>query len=162
MCLMHTDLPVPDGPRIIEIWPSGMPRLRPFRTVLRPKVFLTSMNSTASDSAVESRLRPVCHWYSSARSNLSPCGSGSSSTDARVSRVGCSCWSAGGGGGGGGGGGRLPLGVGLSAGTSCWRVSSSLCSSMTSPRYPKQVCLTASAPDWGIRVEAPEHLCAEH
>ena len=48
MCLMHTDLPVPDGPRIIEIWSSGMPRLRPFRIVLRPNDFLTSMNSMAS------------------------------------------------------------------------------------------------------------------
>ncbi len=48
MCLMHTDLPVPDGPRIIEIWLSGMPRFRPFRIVLRPKDFLTSMNSMAS------------------------------------------------------------------------------------------------------------------
>ena len=46
MCLMHTDLPVPEGPRIIEICPSGRPRLRPFRIVLRPNDFLTSMNST--------------------------------------------------------------------------------------------------------------------
>ena len=36
MCLMHTDFPVPDGPRIIVIIPSGMPRLRPSSTVLRP------------------------------------------------------------------------------------------------------------------------------
>src|SRR5690242_12938408 len=114
MCLMHTDLPVPEGPRIIEIWPSGMPRLRPLRTVLRPKVFLTSMNSTASDSALDGRLRPVCHLYSSSPSCSSPRGSGSSMTAARVvssragaccSRVGCS--DAGGGGGGGGGGGTL-------------------------------------------------------
>ena len=62
MCLMQTDLPVPDGPRIIEIWLSGMPKLRPFRIVVRPKLFLTSMNSTAS---VEpwSRLVPECHLY---------------------------------------------------------------------------------------------------
>ena len=61
MCLMHTDLPVPDGPRIIEIWLSGMPKFRPLRIVVRPKDFLTSMNSIAS---VEpwSRLRPECHW----------------------------------------------------------------------------------------------------
>ena len=59
MCLMQTDLPVPDGPRIIEIWPSGSPRFRPFRITLRPNAFFTSMNSTAS---VEpwSRLRPEC------------------------------------------------------------------------------------------------------
>ena len=55
MCLMQTDLPVPDGPRIIEIWPSGRPRLRPFRIVLRPKDFFTSMNSTASVSALSLR-----------------------------------------------------------------------------------------------------------
>ena len=48
MCLMHTDFPVPDGPRIIEIWFSGRPRLRPFRIVLRPNDLWTSMNSTAS------------------------------------------------------------------------------------------------------------------
>ena len=61
MCLMQTDLPVPDGPRIIEIWLSGMPRLRPLRIVLRPNDFFTSMNSIAS---VEpwSRVRPECHW----------------------------------------------------------------------------------------------------
>ena len=29
MCLMQTDLPVPDGPRIIEILSFGIPRLRP-------------------------------------------------------------------------------------------------------------------------------------
>src|SRR5215212_1558619 len=48
MCLMQTDLPVPDGPRIIEIWLSGMPRLRPFRILLRPNALCTSMNSSAS------------------------------------------------------------------------------------------------------------------
>ena len=48
MCLMHTDFPVPEGPRIIVIIPSGMPRLRPSSTVLRPNDFTTSMNSTVS------------------------------------------------------------------------------------------------------------------
>ena len=48
MCLMHTDFPVPEGPRIIVIMPSGMPRLRPSSTVLRPNAFTTSMNSTVS------------------------------------------------------------------------------------------------------------------
>ena len=61
MCLMQTDLPVPDGPRIIEIWLSGRPRLRPFRIVLRPNALTTSMNSTASSEPC-SRVRPVCHW----------------------------------------------------------------------------------------------------
>src|SRR5919112_1400312 len=65
MCLMQTDFPVPDGPRIIEIWLSGSPRLSPFSTRLRPNAFTTSMNSTASSEPC-SRLRPVCHWYSSA------------------------------------------------------------------------------------------------
>ena len=48
MCLMHTDLPVPDGPRIIEILSSGMPMLRPRRILLRPNALWTSTNSTAS------------------------------------------------------------------------------------------------------------------
>ncbi len=64
MCLMQTDLPVPDGPRIIEIWLSGMPRFRPLRIVLRPNDFLTSMNSIASMPPC-SRLWPVCQRYSS-------------------------------------------------------------------------------------------------
>ena len=52
MCLMHTDLPVPDGPRIIEILPSGMPMFRPRRILLRPKALWTSTNSTASAAPV--------------------------------------------------------------------------------------------------------------
>ena len=36
MCLMQTDLPVPDGPRIIEILSSGMVRFSPCRILLRP------------------------------------------------------------------------------------------------------------------------------
>ena len=60
MCLMHTDFPVPDGPRIIEIIPSGMPMLRPRRMRLRPNALWTSMNSIASGRPV-SRLTPVCH-----------------------------------------------------------------------------------------------------
>ena len=60
MCLMQTDLPVPDGPRIIVIIPLGMPRLRPSSTVLRPKRLTTSMNSTVS-----SRPWPrIVPWYS--------------------------------------------------------------------------------------------------
>ena len=64
MCLMQTDLPVPDGPRIIEILPSGRPMFRPRRILLRPKALWTSMNSTASGTPV-GRLMPVCQWYSS-------------------------------------------------------------------------------------------------
>ena len=48
MCLMHTDFPVPDGPRIIEILSSGMPMFRPRRILLRPNALWTSTNSTAS------------------------------------------------------------------------------------------------------------------
>ena len=50
MCLMHTDLPVPDGPRIIEILPSGRPMFRPRRILLRPNALWTSTNSTASSA----------------------------------------------------------------------------------------------------------------
>ena len=64
MCLMQTDLPVPDGPRIIEIFPSGMPMFRPRRILLRPNALCTSTNSTASGTPV-GRWAPVCHWYSS-------------------------------------------------------------------------------------------------
>ena len=64
MCLMQTDLPVPDGPRIIEILPSGMPMFRPRRILLRPNALCTSTNSTASGTPV-GRWAPVCHWYSS-------------------------------------------------------------------------------------------------
>ena len=71
MCLMHTDLPVPDGPRIIEILPSGRPMFRPRRILLRPKALWTSTNSTASGAPV-GRLRPVCHWYSSSSRRRRP------------------------------------------------------------------------------------------
>ena len=36
MCLMQTDLPVPDGPRIIDTIPSGSPMFRPRRICVRP------------------------------------------------------------------------------------------------------------------------------
>ena len=48
MCLMQTDFPVPDGPRIIEILSSGIDMLSPRRIWLRPNDLWTSMNSTAS------------------------------------------------------------------------------------------------------------------
>src|SRR4051794_7384864 len=64
MCLMQTDFPVPDGPRIIEILSFGMPMLRPRRILLRPNALWTSTNSTAS-STPDERFLPVCHLYSS-------------------------------------------------------------------------------------------------
>src|SRR3954451_8455433 len=66
MCLMHTDLPVPEGPRIIEIRSSGRPMFRPRRIRLRPNALWTSMNSMAS-SLPEARrlLSSSWYWYSS-------------------------------------------------------------------------------------------------
>src|SRR3954447_25289399 len=84
MCLMHTDLPVPDGPRIIEILPSGRPMFRPRRILLRPKALWTSTNSTASGTPV-GRFRPVCHWYSSSPPSRPPVGGASRTTDSRSS-----------------------------------------------------------------------------
>ena len=60
MCLMQTDFPVPDGPRIIEILSSGMAMLSPRRIWLRPNALWTSTNSTASVVPV-GRCLPVCH-----------------------------------------------------------------------------------------------------
>ena len=60
MCLMQTDLPVPDGPRIIEIWFSGRPMFSPRSTWLRPNDLCTSMNSIASGCS-DGRIVPV--WY---------------------------------------------------------------------------------------------------
>src|SRR4051794_15759349 len=71
MCLMHTDFPVPDGPRIIEILSFGMPMFRPRRILLRPNALWTSTNSTASWTP-DGRFLPVCHWYSSSCSVTSP------------------------------------------------------------------------------------------
>src|SRR4051812_6858641 len=64
MCLMQTDFPVPDGPRIIEILSFGIPMFRPRRILLRPNALWTSTNSTASSTPL-GRFLPVCHWYSS-------------------------------------------------------------------------------------------------
>ena len=69
MCLMHTDLPVPEGPRIIEICPSGRLMFRPRSTWLRPNDLCTSMNSIASrltghrwrESSPVARTRNVPH-----------------------------------------------------------------------------------------------------
>ena len=84
MCLMQTDFPVPEGPRIIEILPSGMPMFRPRRILLRPKALWTSMNSTAS-GAPEGRWAPVCQRYSSSSSR--PGGGASRVTAARTGSV---------------------------------------------------------------------------
>src|SRR3979490_1372287 len=65
MCLMQTALPVPDGPRIIEILFSGSDMLSPRSTWLRPKDLCTSTNSIASGSPV-ARISPV--WYSNSSS----------------------------------------------------------------------------------------------
>src|SRR5579859_6233642 len=62
MCLMQTDFPVPDGPRIIEIESSGSDMFRPRRTWLRPNDLCTSMNSIASGLPV-GRITPA--WNSS-------------------------------------------------------------------------------------------------
>src|SRR4051795_8475673 len=75
MCLMQTDFPVPEGPRIIEILSFGMPMFSPRRILLRPNALWTSTNSTAS-STPDGRFLPVCHLYSS--SSCACCVLGSS------------------------------------------------------------------------------------
>ena len=37
MCLMHTDLPVPDGPMIIEIWLVGQAHVQPAQHLVAPE-----------------------------------------------------------------------------------------------------------------------------
>src|SRR5215210_6006935 len=151
MCLMQTDFPVPDGPRIIEIWLSGRPRLRPFSTRLRPKALTTSMNSTASSEPC-SRFVPVCHWYSSASAceprscvispvdfgaSASSCCCSSCCSSPRVSSQSL------------GSSGRVSASSPVSR--SC-AFSSSLRSSLTSPS-PAYRC------SW---IRAPEDLCPHH
>src|SRR4051812_6719559 len=79
MCLMHTDFPVPDGPRIIEILSSGRPMFRPRRILLRPKALWTSTNSIASVTPAGRSRWPLC----SANSSSSSSGPGSLTTDTR-------------------------------------------------------------------------------
>src|SRR4051812_13941863 len=145
MCLMQTDLPVPDGPRIIEILPSGMPMLSPRRILLRPNALCTSTNSTASGTPV-GRWAPVCHWYSS--SGL-PCPldassrrlySGSSSGRRPTSSVTSAC-------------------VGCSDCTFCVRSSGCPCGGCCRGNW---VSSLISASDWCAWVGAPEQLGAEH
>src|ERR1700694_1317595 len=83
MCLMHTDLPVPEGPRIIEILFSGSAMFRPRSTWLRPKDLCTSTNSIASGAPV-CLIVPV--WCSN--SSLRASGSAISSSPDRGSRIG--------------------------------------------------------------------------
>src|SRR3954462_7421475 len=64
MCLMQTDFPVPDGPRIIEILSFGIPMFRPRRILLRPNALWTRTKSTAS-SDPDCRFLPVCPLYPS-------------------------------------------------------------------------------------------------
>src|SRR4029079_6001551 len=77
MCLMQTDFPVPDGPRIIEILSSGISRFSPRRILLRPNALCPSTNSAAASPPVE-RCSPVCQRYSSswAGSGGASCGRG--------------------------------------------------------------------------------------
>src|SRR5215207_5816791 len=154
MCLMHTDLPVPEGPRIIEIWLSGRPRLRPFSTRLRPNALTTSMNSTASSEPC-SRLVPVCHWYSSASAweprawVISPVPRFAVAGAAALSSAGCSCST-----------------VVCSCGSCCStpRLCSQSCgSSGRSPSPSLRSSLTAPSPTyWCSWIRAPEDLRSDH
>src|SRR3954464_15927856 len=86
MCLMHTDFPVHDGPRIIEILSSGMPMFRPRRILLRPNALWTSTNSTASSEPC-GRCWPVCHLYSSSGPSAGRRSSSRSSVFASASLI---------------------------------------------------------------------------
>src|SRR5947208_1550399 len=141
MCLMHTDLPVPEGPRIIEIIPSGRPMLSPRRIRLRPKALCTSMNSMAS-SAPLGRLSPVCHRYSS-----SSWGSAGSSTTATRDSSGSGTSSV-----AGSSTSSRPMGSSGPRGRSS--------SSALSRPMPNGVMRSSS--DWGSWVGAPEELGADH
>ena len=66
MCLMQTDFPVPEGPRIVVMLVLGDRHVEPGRIWLRPNDLWTSMNSTASLVPV-GRCLPVCQRYSSVR-----------------------------------------------------------------------------------------------
>src|SRR5215216_2174763 len=147
MCLMQTDFPVPEGPRIIEIWLSGRPRLRPFSTRLRPKALTTSMNSTASSEPC-SRFLPVCHWYSSASAweprscVISPVPRGRSTACCSAPRVPSQSWASSG-------------CVSASGPPSYWR-SCAFCSSLRSS-------VTSPSPAYrGPRIGPPEDLRPDH
>src|ERR1700737_4615461 len=84
MCLIHTDFPVPDGPKIIDTIPSGNPMFKPRRIRLRPNALYVSMNSTASGRP-DGYARYVCHRYSSSEAPSGGDGRGgcSSTNDTR-------------------------------------------------------------------------------
>src|SRR3954452_2439284 len=151
MCLMQTDLPVPDGPRIIEIWLSGRPRFRPLRILLRPNALWTSMNSIASLEPSGRGRWPWCHSYSFSW----PSGAASrfSRPDASHSWLRYASWSL-----------FRALGstrpspsVAPSPLTSRVRSSSVRSSSVRS----SSICLSSAA-DGGARVGTPEDLGPEH
>ncbi len=71
---MSTLLPVPDGPRMTVIIPSGIPTSRPLSTRFLPKDLWTSMHSTDQKSpGARSRTRIAPEWcsYSAALSSRS-------------------------------------------------------------------------------------------
>src|SRR3954454_10911791 len=135
MCLMHTDLPVPDGPRIIEILLSGRPMFRPRRILLRPNALWTSTNSSASSPPFGRSRWPLCHLNSSS----SPSGPGSLTTDTRDGSGSSPCCS-------------QPPRVGGSCGS---------CGSSRRGSYVWSVT-SLSASDRGPGVGSPEHLCPQH
>src|SRR3954449_1489652 len=146
MCLMHTDLPVPDGPRIIEILSSGRPMFRPRRILLRPNALWTSTNSIASVTPAGRSRWPLC----SANSSSSPSGPGSLTTETRE-------------------------GSGSSRGSRSYSrsrsPSSSPCVSQRarplasvgcSSRRSVSSLTSLSASNWRPGVRPPEHLCSQH
>src|SRR3954447_24509386 len=149
MCLMHTDLPVPDGPRIIEIRSSGRPMLSPRRILLRPKALWTSTNSTAS-VVPDGRWRwPLCHLNSS---SSAPGWPGSETTDTREGSTSCLGSSS-------QVGALSRTSVGCSLG--CAGSWSGICALWVCSR--SSWSLTAvSASDWCPWVGAPEDLGAKH
>src|SRR3954468_24798104 len=143
MCLMQTDFPVPDGPRIIEMRSSGRPMFRPRRILLRPKALWTSTNSIASSVPCGRSRCPLCHLNSSS----SPSGPGSLTTETRE-------------GSGSPDSSRRSLPISQRAG----EPASVGCSEKSSPRRGSSVwsVTSLSASDRGPGVRAPEHLCSQH
>src|SRR3954447_14386669 len=149
MCLMHTDFPVPDGPRIIEILSFGKPMFRPRRILLRPKALCTSTNSTASLVPCGRSFWPVCHLNSSSSPSW-PGWPPSLTTDTREGST--SWWGSSWVGSSSHVGALSRTSVGCSAGGSAsWVCSRSSCS------------LTAiSASDWCSWIGPPEDLGPQH
>src|SRR3954452_25173457 len=138
MCLMHTDFPVPEGPRIIEILSSGRPMFRPRRILLRPKALWTSTNSIASVTPAGRSRWPLC----SANSSSSSSGPGSLTTDTRDGSASSS------------------RSISQRA-----RPLASVGCSEASPSQPLRSLSSVtslSASDRRPRVRTPEHLCSQH